>query len=165
MAGLSALWAFDSAKLSPLLLLVTCDMALKFHPALGTIVICDFNGLNNPEMTKKRPAVVVSPRFRCRDRLCTIIPFSTTAPRPVELYHYKLTMAPVLPEPYDSEIQWVKADMLYTMAFDRLSLPFCGKDDAGKRLYDDRVLDPVDFKAIQAALLHGIGLGRLTKAL
>jgi mRNA interferase MazF len=140
-------------------------MALKFHPAQGTIVICDFAGLNTPEMTKKRPAVVISPRFRCRDRLCTIIPFSTTAPRPVEPYHYKLQMDPVLPEPYSSGIQWVKADMLYTMSFDRLSLPFCGNDDTGKRIYDDRVLDPKDFLEIQKCLLRGIGLAGLTDLL
>lgn len=140
-------------------------MAIKFHPAQGTIVICDFTGLNTPEMTKKRPAVIISPRFRCRDRLCTIIPFSTTPPRPVEPYHYKLHMNPVLPEPYNAEIQWVKADMLYTMSLDRLSLPFCGKDDSGNRIYDDRIIGAEDFLEIQKCLLRGIGLTGLTNLL
>lgn len=140
-------------------------MALKFHPVPGTVVICDFSGLNAPEMTKKRPAVVVSPRFRTRDRLCTIIPFSTTPPRPVAPYHYKLRMEPVLPEPYDADVHWVKADMLYTMSFDRLALPFSGKDEFGKRIYDDRGVDPQDFLEIRKCLLRGIGMGQLTEFL
>lgn len=74
-------------------------------------------------------------------------------------------MDPVLPEPYNAEIQWVKADMLYTMSFDRLSLPFCGKDDSGKRIYDDRVLDAKDFLEIQKCLLGGIGLAESTDLL
>ena len=139
-------------------------MSLPFHPEQGTIVICDFAGLNTPEMTKRRPALVVSPKFRCRDRLCTIVPFSTTPPRPVELYHYKLTMDPVLPDPYSSGTQWVKADMLYTMSLDRLSFPFCGKDENGKRIYDVRIISGPDLIEIQKCLLHGIGLSALTTA-
>jgi uncharacterized protein YifN (PemK superfamily) len=137
-------------------------MPLPFHPEQGTIVICDFAGLEAPEMTKRRPAVVISPRFRCRDKLCTIIPFSTTPPRPVEQFHYKLLMDPVLPDPYGSEFQWVKADMLYTMSLDRLSFPFCGKGDDGKRIYDVRILHAKDLLEIQKCLLHGLGLSALT---
>lgn len=137
-------------------------MSLPFHPEQGTIVVCDFKGLNEPEMSKRRPALIVSPRFRCRDRLCTIVPFSTTPPRPVERFHYKLEMDPLLPEPYNSAVQWVKADMLYTMSLDRLSFPFCGKDDTGKRIYDVRKISDADFAEIQNCLLHSIGLSVLT---
>ncbi len=55
--------------------------------------------------------------------------------------------------------------MLYTMSFDRLSLPFCGKDEFGKRIYDDRGLDAKDFLEIQKCLLRGIGLSGLTDML
>jgi uncharacterized protein YifN (PemK superfamily) len=68
----------------------------------------------------------------------------------------------VLPAPYNAVFHWVKADMLYTVAFSRLHLPFDGKDVSGKRNYDVRVIDPADLLKIQEAVLHGLGLPRLT---
>ncbi|MDY6930077.1 MAG: type II toxin-antitoxin system PemK/MazF family toxin [Pseudomonadota bacterium] len=70
-------------------------MPLQIHPEQGTIVICDFKGFVPPEMVKRRPAVVISPRLRRRQRLCTIIPLSTTPPNPIEAYHRKLHVGPV----------------------------------------------------------------------
>ncbi|WP_293675629.1 type II toxin-antitoxin system PemK/MazF family toxin, partial [Thiolapillus sp.] len=99
-------------------------MPIQIHPEQGTIVICDFKGFVPPEMVKRRPAVVISPRLRRRQHLCTVVPLSTTPPNPVAAYHHKFTLDPVLPKPYNSKIQWVKADMLYTVSFDRLYLPF-----------------------------------------
>jgi mRNA interferase MazF len=49
-------------------------MSLPYHPKQGTIVICDFKGFVSPEMVKRRPAVIVSPRLRKREGLCTIVP-------------------------------------------------------------------------------------------
>jgi uncharacterized protein YifN (PemK superfamily) len=77
-------------------------------------------------------------------------------------YHHRLVIDPVLPEPYDAEICWVKADMLYTVSFDRLHFPFKGKDGNGKRIYDVRVIDKADLLKIQQCVLHGIGLTALT---
>lgn len=57
---------------------------------------------------------------------------STTPPRPIKGYHMKLQTKPTLPHPYDSEFHWVKADMIYTVGFDRLFVPCDGKDAAGK---------------------------------
>ena len=133
-------------------------MAIHFHPEQGTIVICDFSGFVQPEMVKRRPAVVVSPRLRRRDRLCTIVPLSTTAPNPVAPYHFKLHVDPVLPKPYDASFHWVKADMLYTVSFDRLHLPFDRKDASGERKYDVRVIDESDLLKIQECMLHALGL-------
>lgn len=132
-------------------------MAINFMPHCGAILICKFDGLNEPEMTKRRPVVVVSPKSKDRWGLCTVVPLSTTAPRPVKECHYKLTTAPPLPEPYNSDWHWVKGDMLYTMSFERLSMPLIGKDDSGKRLYDDRVVSEEDLKAIRACVLSGLG--------
>ena len=59
-------------------------MALKFHPKPGTILVCDFRqGFRAPEMIKRRPVVVVSPRLRNRTDLCTVVPLSTIEPRPI----------------------------------------------------------------------------------
>jgi len=137
-------------------------MAIQFHPEQGTIVICDFKGFVPPEMVKRRPAVIVSPRLRNRGKLCAIVPLSTTPPKPIASYHYKLHVDPVLPKPYNANFHWVKADMVYTVSFDRLYLPFDGKDGSGKRNYDVRVIDKSDLIKIQQCLLHGLGLTALT---
>ena len=137
-------------------------MPIQIHPEQGTIVICDFKGFVSPEMVKRRPAVVISPRLRRRQNLCTVVPLSTTLPNPVAAYHHQFTLDPVLPKPYNSKFQWVKADMLYTVSFDRLYLPFEKKDGSGKRIYDIRVLDKADMLKIQQCILHGIGLTSLT---
>jgi uncharacterized protein YifN (PemK superfamily) len=137
-------------------------MSLPYHPEQGTIVICDFKGSIDPEMNKRRPAIVVSPRLRQRGRLCAIVPLSTTPPSQIMPYHYKLHVEPVLPEPYNARFHWVKADMIYTVSFDRLSLPFNGKDAGGKRVYDVRVIDKADLIKVQECILHGLGMIALT---
>ncbi|MDD5271988.1 MAG: type II toxin-antitoxin system PemK/MazF family toxin [Methylovulum sp.] len=137
-------------------------MAIKFHPEQGAILACDFQGLVPPEMVKRRPVIVVSPRLRHRTGLCTIVPLSTTPPPHIAAYHYKLHMDPVLPHPYDASAHWVKADMVYTVSFDRLHLMFDGKDASGKRHYDLRVIDKADLIKIQQCVLHGLGLTALT---
>ena len=133
-------------------------MAIHYHPEQGTILICDFVGLKSPEMVKRRPVVVVSPRSRSKTGLCTIVPCSTTEPLPLLPYHHKLYLTPQLPKPYDSHSCWVKADMIYTVSFDRLSLPHNGKDAAGKRIYDIRVLDKLELAQIQQCMLISLGL-------
>ncbi len=137
-------------------------MAIQFHPEQGTLVVCDFNGFVLPEMVKRRPAVIVSPRLRTRPGLCTLVPLSTTPPAQVAPYHFKLHVTPPLPPPYDAIFHWVKADMLYTVSFARLQMPFLGKDASGKRIYDVRVIDKADLRKIQHCILHGIGLTDLT---
>jgi len=137
-------------------------MSLKYHPEQGTIVICDFKGFVAPEMVKRRPAIIISPRLRKRGRLCTIVPLSTTAPDPIAPYHCKLYVDPVLPKPYSAKFHWVKADMIYTVSLDRLYLPFDGKDEMGRRNYDMRVIDKADLLKIQQCMLTGLGLTALT---
>lgn len=137
-------------------------MGISYHPEQGTIVICDFKGLVAPEMVKRRPAVVISPRLRNRTNLCTIVPLSTTNPNPIATYHHKLHVDPVLPHPFTSPFHWVKADMVYTVAFHRLYLPFDGKNAQGQRNYDVRVIDKADLIKIQQCMLHGLGLTELT---
>ncbi|MFU8788640.1 MAG: type II toxin-antitoxin system PemK/MazF family toxin [Methylobacter sp.] len=137
-------------------------MSISIHPEQGTILICDFKGFIDPEMNKRRPVVVMSPRLRQRGRLCAIVPLSTTPPSQIMPYHHKLHVDPVLPAPYDAKFHWVKADMIYTVSFDRLFLPFDGKDAAGKRIYDVRVIDKADLIKIQHCILHSLGLTLLT---
>ncbi|MBF8177686.1 type II toxin-antitoxin system PemK/MazF family toxin [Herminiimonas contaminans] len=139
-------------------------MAIQIHPQQGTIVICDFSGLNEPEMTKRRLAIVLSPFIRIRPQLCCVVPLSTTAPNLKKDYHCTLIMDPPLPEPYNSPLQWVKGDMVYTMALSRLFLPTPGKTN-GKRDYDVRVLSQDELMRVQKCVLVGMGLSRLTQHL
>ncbi|MDP1639165.1 MAG: type II toxin-antitoxin system PemK/MazF family toxin [Candidatus Nitrotoga sp.] len=115
-------------------------MALKFNPSIGAIVGCDFAGLKVPEMTKRRPVIIISPRLRDRSNLCTIVPLSTTAPSNVMPYHYKLCLNPPLPAPYNNSICWVKGDMIYTLSMDRMHALSHAKDENGKRVYDYRII-------------------------
>lgn len=140
-------------------------MAIHFHPDPGTVLICDFSGFRAPEMIKRRPVVVISPRFRQRNGLCTIVPLSLTRPRTVCDFHCELTFDPVLPDPYNAPRMWVKADMIYAVSFDRLSLPCLGKDETGKRIYDVRRIGEADLLQVRTCVLNGMGLGGLTDGL
>jgi len=140
-------------------------MALQYHPQTGTIVICDFFGFIEPEMTKRRPVIIVSPKFKNRDNLCTIVACSTTEPNPIMNYHCQIEINPPLPAPYDSPVQWIKGDMIMAVSVSRLSLPFVGKDINGKRIYDKRVLGNDDLKKVQSCILNALNFSSLTKYL
>lgn len=137
-------------------------MAIQFHPQRGTILICDFDGMREPEMVKRRPVVVISPRLRNRGNLVAIVPLSTTHPGDTFPYHFRLCIDPPLPAPYDDPYCWVKGDMVYTVGFHRLFLPQLGKDASGKRQTDMRVLGDGDMASIMSCVLNGIGLEHLT---
>ena len=138
-------------------------MAIQFHPSPGTILICDFNrGFVEPEMTKKRPCLVVSPRRRRGGRTCTIVPFSTKKPRPFLDHHFKLTLDEPLSDYYSELVQWVKCDMVYSVSFDRLSPFKAGKDENGRRLWENKSVSDDALLAIRRCILYGIGINDLT---
>ncbi|WP_432431527.1 type II toxin-antitoxin system PemK/MazF family toxin [Chelatococcus daeguensis] len=96
------------------------------------MLICDFDsGFREPEMVKRRPVVVISPRLKRRTGLVSVVPLSTTPPDPIEDYHCEVRMEPPLPTPFDSPTAWVKADMPYTVGFQRLELVRTGRDQYG----------------------------------
>lgn len=110
-------------------------------------------------MVKRRPVIVVSPKRKNGPRIVTVVPTSTTPPRPVEGFHFKIPFDPPLPEPYAEAECWVKCDMIYQVSLDRLTLPFIGKDDSGKRMYDQRVVDHTTLERVQRAIALALGLG------
>lgn len=109
-------------------------MALQYHPKTGMILICNYNhnGFIHPEMTKRRPVIVVSPKFRHRTNLCTVVPLSTTPPVVPQQYHYLLKIDPLLPCPFDHPEAWVKCDMVSCVSFERLDLIQLKRDKSGK---------------------------------
>ncbi len=132
-------------------------MPLNFHPKPGTVLICDYDtGFKTPEMVKRRPVIVVSPRLRQRDQLCTVVPLSTTKPDRVFEYHCEVNID--LPQPYDSEAHWVKADMLATVAFHRLKPLHTGKDHEGKRKYLYPTVSSETLAEIRECIKRALGM-------
>lgn len=131
-------------------------MALHHHPRTGSVLVCDFDtGFRPPEIVKVRPVVVVS-RFR-EDRLCTVVPLSTTPPFPVEAWHHQLSRES-LPNRYRNDGAWAKCDMLYTVSLERLDRVLDGRDHLGRRLYVARSVTRHDLAAIHSCIRHALGL-------
>lgn len=134
---------------------------LRFHPKRGAVLICDFRGgFVAPEMTKARPVVVISPKSRSHGNLCTVVCLSSVEPRPPENHHHLLE-ADSLPRPLQSVATWAKCDMIYRVGFHRLDRVKQKQRD--RRRYLDHRVTEHDLAAIERAVLHGVGLGRLTE--
>lgn len=143
-------------------------MALTFHPEPGTILMCDFSaGFKEPEMVKKRPVVVVSPRLKRCSGLCTVVAISTVPPEIIENWHYQLPTASMPNTPkFQEKDSWIKGDMVYRVAFDRLNLIKTGKDyQTGKRIYFKQRLGRQQMKDVYGCLLHSVNLGHLSQHL
>lgn len=136
-------------------------MPLKFHPNPGTILVADYGtGFKPPEMVKVRPVVVISPRLRRRENLCTVVPLSSTRPDPVEPFHHRLDPRS-LPARYAETETWAKCDMLCTVGFDRLDRVRVGRNPDGSRRYVVHCVLPDDLLAIRRGVLAALGLKAL----
>lgn len=141
-------------------------MGIREHPAIGTILSCDYGeGFIPPEMVKLRPVVVISPKIEARKGLCTIVPLSTTAPNPVMPYHCQIDLPDGLPNWMERHGVWVKGDMVSVVSFRRLNLILTGKNRQGRRLYAYEPITPQNVKAVRACVMAGMGLAHLTKHL
>ncbi|WMS43723.1 type II toxin-antitoxin system PemK/MazF family toxin [Acuticoccus sp. MNP-M23] len=135
-------------------------MPLKFPPKLGQLLICDFDkgGFLPPEMVKRRPAVVVSPRLRSRTLITTVVPLSTTPPDPPEPFVVELNFDEPLAKRFRATTMWAKCDMIAAVSLARLDLFRVGTDaQTGKRRYSDRTLSPQEFAAVRAGIIAAIG--------
>lgn len=129
-------------------------MPLTFHPAAGAVVVCDYStGFRPPEMVKVRPVVVISPRRR-GSQLVTVVPISSTAPSPIEPWHYELP--PGAYPPARGPV-WVKADMIATVALTRLDR-IRVKGPSGQRVYQVYHLAATDMLAIGLAVKAALAL-------
>lgn len=130
-------------------------MPINFRPQRGTILICDFNtGFQPPEMVKERPVVVVSPRRRTGPGLCTVVPLSSTEPKPLEPYHHLLSTGAYPPA---RGPVWAKCDMMATVSCARLDRVKI-RTPYGKREYAVFFMPPDDLEAIDACLRIALGL-------
>ena len=129
-------------------------MAIYIIPKPKMVLACDFSDFKAPEMTKKRPVVIVS-SSPARPNLCQVVPISRTEPGVMQAWHHPLSRA----SSWDRQKRWVKCDMIYTVSFARLDRWQKGKNSQGKRTYlANFSVSDADFEAIKAGISHVIGL-------
>jgi len=130
-------------------------MALNFYPKKRMILECDFHDFKEPEITKKRPVVVIS-CSRARPGLCIVVPISRTPPQKLEAWHHPFSRA----SSWDRQKRWAKCDMIYTVSYDRLDRWKKGRDRrTGKRIYlSNFYISQEDFESIKAGMSAALGL-------
>lgn len=137
----------------------TVPMPIQFDLPPGTLALCDYGtGFRPPEMVKRRPVVIVSPRLTFRRGLATVVPLSTTPLEAPQPYHLALRLEAPLPPPFDAPEMWAKADMLATVSFERLDLFRTGRDQYGKRRYLKPRLSAEELAALRTCIGHALGL-------
>ena len=122
---------------------------------MGQVFVGDFRDLNEPEMTKLRPVIVVSPRLPNRSELVAIVPISLTAPIRDLPFCYRLSKNYHPHEPDDLPC-WAKADMVMNVAIRRLE-----GFKVGRRKWAYPNLTADDLLGVRRAVLIGLGLDRL----
>jgi uncharacterized protein YifN (PemK superfamily) len=114
--------------------------------------MCDFHGLNVPEMVKKREVVIVSRNKN--PRLVTVVPLSTTAPQRLEPFHFELSKNP---RPNSPSVRvWAKADMLYTLSIDRMEMHEVRSRRNTQKLKIQ--VSEQDFEGIRKAVVYALNL-------
>lgn len=132
------------------------DGGLRFHPHAGTILICDFRGMVTPEITKKRPVIVVTPRLAHRDGLAMVVPLSTTAPNHPQPFHVRLTRNYHPNEPVGLPV-WAKCDLICSVSFARLD-----RFEVGKRKFEAPRASQEDLDNVRKGILSALGFVNLT---
>jgi len=132
-------------------------MPLKFFPRAGQIFVCDFTSFKEPEMTKKRPVIVISPKLPYRSQIVTVVPISTTAPKHDLPFVVKLSRN-YHPTDEVKPDTWAKCDMVTNLSLVRLDA-----FRVAPKKYVYPTLSPEDLKAVRDGVIHGLGLGDLLK--
>lgn len=127
------------------------DKPLPFHPHAGSVLVADFRGFVPPELTKKRPVIVISPRLPHRSGLVAIVPISTTASRVDLPYVHKLSRN-YAPWGDPTDETWAKCDLVMNIGLARLS---AFKVD--RRKYVSPRISPEDLAGVRQAVLNGLG--------
>lgn len=142
-------------------------MGIKEHPLQGSIVTVDYSkgGFVEPEMMKRRLAVVLTPKITSRPLLCTVVPLSLTEPDKVMPYHKQIDIPFEMPKEWGNQPRWIKGDMVNAVGFHRIDLLRLGKDNGGKRIYQMQSLPQAMLTVVRTCVLHGLGLSTLTKHL
>jgi mRNA interferase MazF len=127
------------------------DYGLQFHPKAGTVLICDFRGNIIPEIVKRRPVVVITPRLAHRDGLCTIVPLSSKPPRYPQPFHVQMSRD-YLPSDNGPDESWAKCDLVCSVSMKRLD-----RVKVGPRKFETPMISDTDLAAIRAGVLAALG--------
>jgi mRNA interferase MazF len=127
------------------------DYGLQFHPKAGTLLICDFRGNIIPEIVKRRPVVVITPRLAHRDGLCTIVPLSSKPPRYPQPFHVQMSRD-YLPGDKGPDESWAKCDLVCSVSMKRLD-----RVKAGPRKFIAPTISEADLAAIRTGVLASLG--------
>jgi uncharacterized protein YifN (PemK superfamily) len=137
-------------------------MPIRHLSAAGANLRCDYSpGFVPPEMVKRRPVVVVSPKLPNRSNLCTVVPLSPSPPEHPAPFHLHLLLPAGLPPPYTSTSCWVKADMVATVSLHRLSFFQDGRGHTGARNYLRPTVSAAELRAIRVCIAHALGMSAL----
>ena len=136
-------------------------MAITFSPRPGTVLLCDY-GLGRgehvpPEMTKRRPVVVLSRHsWRQRRSLVIVVPLSTAAPPEANELNVRIAAGSYafLRPDVDS---WAKCDCVSAVSIRRLDRLL------RRRSYIEAHLRATDFADIVRATIHAVGGNTLAK--
>ena len=126
-------------------------MSIRFPVAPGTVLLCDYSsGFRPPEMVKRRPPVVISPRLPHRDGPCTVVLLSGSPPPETVAYQCPVTFPEPLPAPFA------------TVGLNRLDLfPTRRHPNTGERAFLKIRVTKGQLAAIRLAVLHALAIARL----
>lgn len=130
-------------------------MPLTYQPRVGAVVLCDFHGMIEPEMIKRREVVVIAIHKR-NSKLVTVVPLSATEPERPEAYHHKLTKDP-RPNGDPTKTIWAKCDMVYTLCLDRMDMHYTSSRRGGRQSVRVQ-LPPDDLAAIRRCVAVALNL-------
>ena len=135
-------------------------MPFKYPQFPGTIIRCDFSAFKEPEMTKIRPAIILSPKIKDEIRTTyLVVPLSSKEPDKIHKYHIKLSLPGVLLPHGLSRECWMKGDMIYSLSPKRMDLYRLGKDkNSGNRVYYTDRFSGIELQNIRKAIMHAIGV-------
>jgi uncharacterized protein YifN (PemK superfamily) len=125
------------------------ELAIKFYPRAGQILMCDFTGFVVPEMVKPRPVIVVSPRLPHRSEIVAIVPISLTAPIHDHAFVVRLSKN-YHPQENDDLPCWAKCDMVMNIGRRRLN-----GFKVGRRRWETPQATGDDLAAVR----HGVRVG------
>ena len=130
-------------------------MPLKYYPRAGQLLVCDFSGFEPPEMVKKRPVVIVSPKLPYRSDIVTVVPISLTPPRHQLPFVVKLSKN-YHPQEDENLDCWAKCDMLLNISISRLD-----GFKVARRKWVNPQISGDDLMAIKHGVIYGLGMGHL----
>ncbi|MCB1386198.1 MAG: type II toxin-antitoxin system PemK/MazF family toxin [Nitratireductor sp.] len=131
-------------------------MGIQFFPRAGQVLVCDFRGFEAPEMIKRRPVIIISPRLPNRGEIVTVVPISTTEPLRELPFTVRLSKN-YHPDEDDGLACWAKCDMLMNLSIQRLD-----GFKVGRRRWQYPQLTGDDLQAVRRGVLFGLGMGDLS---